>query len=221
MITATAPAAEASIEATGGSSLCELELGAKRAIDIAGSIAGLVILAPCLLAVALLILLVDGRPVLFVQQRVGHRGRTFRLLKFRTMDRDAEERFPEVMPLSDTRGASFKMRDDPRITALGRLLRRSSIDELPQLWNVLRGEMSLVGPRPAPTREVDCYAAWHRRRLTMKPGMTGLWQVASRFDADFDDRATLDLAYIDGWSLALDLQILIRTVPAVVACTGR
>jgi lipopolysaccharide/colanic/teichoic acid biosynthesis glycosyltransferase len=167
------------------------------------------------------VLVVEGRPVLFIQERVGLDGRPFRVVKFRTMDRDAEQRFAEVAAHSETRGAAFKMSNDPRVTALGARLRRSSLDELPQLWNVLRGEMSLVGPRPSPSREVGCYEGWHRRRLTMTPGITGLWQVASRFDADFDDRATLDLEYIDHWSLALDLRILARTIPAVLRQTGR
>jgi lipopolysaccharide/colanic/teichoic acid biosynthesis glycosyltransferase len=196
-------------------------MGLKRGADIAGAVVGLGLLVPVLVAIAVTILVVEGRPVLFVQQRVGLAGRRFRLVKFRTMVRDAEERFVEVAPLSETRGATFKMTNDPRVTRLGRILRKSSLDELPQLWNVLRGEMSLVGPRPAPPREVDRYDWWHRRRLSMKPGMTGLWQVASRFDEDFDQRASLDLAYIDGWSLLLDLVILLRTVPAVLAGTGR
>jgi lipopolysaccharide/colanic/teichoic acid biosynthesis glycosyltransferase len=134
---------------------------------------------------------------------------------------DAEARYPEVVALSDTKGAAFKMADDPRVTPLGRFLRRTSLDELPQLWNVLRGQMSLVGPRPAPAREVAGYDGWHRRRLSMKPGVTGLWQVTARFDQHFDERVSLDLAYIDSWSLLLDLRILARTVPAVLAGTGR
>jgi lipopolysaccharide/colanic/teichoic acid biosynthesis glycosyltransferase len=132
------------------------------------------------------------------------------------MVRDAEERYADVVALSDTKGAAFKMRDDPRVTRLGRILRRLSIDELPQLWNVVRGEMSLVGPRPAPPREVLGYDVWHRRRLSMKPGITGLWQVESRFDEEFDHRATLDLDYIDRWSLWLDFKIMLRTLPAML-----
>jgi lipopolysaccharide/colanic/teichoic acid biosynthesis glycosyltransferase len=190
-------------------------------LDILGAGVGLVVLAPVLLAIATTILVVEGRPVLFVQDRVGHRGRPFRLVKFRTMIRDAEAHLLDLAPTSDTEGAAFKLENDPRVTALGRFLRRSSLDELPQLWNVLLGQMSLVGPRPAPRREVDCYEEWHRRRLSMKPGMTGLWQVASRFDEHFDDRARLDLTYIDTWSLGLDLVILFRTVGAVLAMTGR
>jgi exopolysaccharide biosynthesis polyprenyl glycosylphosphotransferase len=198
-----------------------LELAVKRALDIVGALVGLVVLSPIMLGVAVVILARDGRPILFTQERVGLHGRTFRLLKFRTMGPDAEARYPEVAALSDTKGPAFKMADDPRVTPLGRTLRRTSLDELPQLWNVLRGDMSLVGPRPAPLREVDGYDGWHRRRLSMKPGITGLWQVTARFDQHFDDRVSLDLAYIDSWSLLLDLRIMARTVPAVLAGTGR
>jgi lipopolysaccharide/colanic/teichoic acid biosynthesis glycosyltransferase len=134
---------------------------------------------------------------------------------------DAEARYSEVAALSDTKGAAFKMLDDPRVTPTGAFLRRTSLDELPQLWNVLKGDMSLIGPRPAPPREVAGYDIWHRRRLSMKPGITGLWQVGARLDAHFDERAQLDLAYIDRWSLLLDLRILLRTVPAVLGRTGK
>lgn len=198
-----------------------LALGVKRLVDVAGAVSGLVVLAPLLVTIAVVVLIAEGQPILFAQQRVGLHGARFQLLKFRSMVRDAEQRYPEVAGSSDSLGACFKMENDPRVTRLGRVLRRTSLDELPQLWNVLLGQMSLVGPRPAPPREVDCYADWHRRRLTMKPGITGLWQVASRFDSHFDDRANLDLRYIDTWSLLHDLVILVRTVPAIVACTGR
>ena len=134
---------------------------------------------------------------------------------------DAEERYADVAGLSDTRGAAFKMQNDPRVTPLGRTLRKWTLDELPQLMNVLKGDMSLVGPRPAPPREVDEYDIWHRRRLSVRPGMTGLWQVEARFDDHFDDRAELDLRYIDQWSLWMDVAILLRTLPAVLAPRGR
>jgi lipopolysaccharide/colanic/teichoic acid biosynthesis glycosyltransferase len=136
------------------------------------------------------------------------------------MVRDAEERFPELAAHSDTKGAAFKMENDPRVTRVGQVLRKWTLDELPQLLNVLAGDMSLVGPRPAPPREVDEYDIWHRRRLSVRPGMTGLWQVQARFDRHFDDRAQLDLQYIDQWSLLLDFGILIRTVPAVLTPRG-
>lgn len=151
---------------------------------------------------------------------MGLQGRLFTIYKFRTMIPDAEELYGDVAALSDTKGAAFKMIDDPRVTGLGRFLRRTSIDELPQLFNVLKGEMSLVGPRPAPPREVEGYDIWHRRRLSMKPGISGLWQVESRLDRHFDERAALDLVYIDRWSLWLDLKIIARTFPAVFARGG-
>lgn len=191
-----------------------LGLALKRLIDLAGSAVALVVLSPVLLAVALAIRARDGRPVLFRQTRVGLHGRPFDVLKFRTMVPDAEARYAEVVSRSDPR--AFKLTDDPRITHTGSFLRRTSLDELPQLWNVLRGNMSLVGPRPAPPREVDGYDLWHRRRLSMKPGITGLWQVTARRDEDFDNRAQLDLTYIDRWSLWLDLKILLRTIPAAL-----
>lgn len=198
----------------------ELGLMVKRLIDIVGAAVGLALLSPVIISAALAIRLQDGSPVLFRQTRVGLHGRPFTIYKFRTMVADAEERYSEVEALSDTKGAAFKMADDPRVTGLGRFLRKTSIDELPQLFNVLGGGMSLVGPRPAPQREVDGYDIWHRRRLSMKPGISGLWQVESRLDEHFDDRVALDLAYIDRWSLALDLKILARTIPAVLARPG-
>ena len=198
----------------------ELELAIKRVLDFAGAAAALVVLSPLLLATAAVIRLREGSPVLFRQTRVGLHGRTFTIYKFRTMVPNAEERYDEVAKQSDTRGAAFKMHDDPRVTGLGRFLRRSSIDELPQLINVLSGDMSLVGPRPAPPREVDQYDIWHRRRLSMRPGMTGLWQVNAALDEHFDERAELDLRYIDHWSLLMDLGILVRTVPAILTRQG-
>jgi exopolysaccharide biosynthesis polyprenyl glycosylphosphotransferase len=189
-------------------------LALKRAIDLAVAVVGLVLLSPVFAAISLAIASRDGRPVLFRQTRVGLHGRPFHVVKFRTMTTDAEARYEDVVSLSDPR--AFKLTDDPRVTPVGRFLRRTSLDELPQLWNVLRGEMSLVGPRPAPPREVAGYDLWHRRRLSMKPGITGLWQVTARRDEDFDNRAELDLSYIDRWSLWLDLKILLRTIPAAL-----
>ena len=189
-----------------------LSLVAKRAIDIVVSAVGLVVLSPVLLAIAVAVLVREGPPILFRQVRVGLHGRRFEVLKFRTMAPDAEARYAALVDRSDPR--AFKLTDDPRITPTGRFLRRTSLDELPQLWNVLKGEMSLVGPRPAPPREVEGYDLWHRRRLSMKPGITGLWQVTARRSEAFDDRAQLDLSYIDRWSLWLDVKILARTIPA-------
>jgi exopolysaccharide biosynthesis polyprenyl glycosylphosphotransferase len=198
-----------------------LGLLGKRALDIVIAAVGLVALFPVLLVVSAVMVVTEGRPVLFRQVRVGVHGRPFNIVKFRTMTRDAEARYEDVVAMSDTRGAAFKMKDDPRITRIGRVLRGTSIDEIPQLWNVLRGEMSIVGPRPAPPREVAAYDVWHRRRLSMKPGITGLWQVEARFDEEFDNRARLDLAYIDRWSIWLDIKIIARTIPALVANPGR
>jgi exopolysaccharide biosynthesis polyprenyl glycosylphosphotransferase len=198
-----------------------LELAVKRALDIVGALVGLVVLSPIMAVVTLAILVRDGRPILFTQERVGLHGRTFRILKFRTMVPDAEARLSALLDHNERNGHAFKMTNDPRVTPLGRTLRRTSLDELPQLWNVLRGEMSLVGPRPPLPREVAEYDGWHRRRLSMKPGMTGLWQIEARHAPDFDAWVERDLAYIDSWSLLLDLRILARTVPAVLAGTGR
>jgi exopolysaccharide biosynthesis polyprenyl glycosylphosphotransferase len=192
----------------------------KRLFDVATSVLALVLLAPLLAGIAIALRLTQGPGVIFRQVRVGLHGRSFTIFKFRTMVADAEERYRDVAASSDTRGAAFKLVDDPRVTPVGRWLRRYSLDELPQFVNVLRGEMSIVGPRPAPPREVEEYDIWHRRRLSMKPGITGLWQITSRLDEDFDDRAALDLAYIDRWSLLLDLSIMVRTIPAVFRRPG-
>jgi exopolysaccharide biosynthesis polyprenyl glycosylphosphotransferase len=186
----------------------------KRTVDLLVSAAALTVLSPVLAALAIVIRLREGAPVLFRQVRVGLHGRRFEVLKFRTMVVDAEARYEELVDRSDPR--AFKLTDDPRVTPIGHFLRRTSLDELPQLWNVLRGEMSLVGPRPAPPREVEGYDLWHRRRLSMKPGITGLWQVSARRSDDFDGRAELDLSYIDRWSLWLDVKILARTIPAAL-----
>ena len=186
----------------------------KRAIDVAVSSAALLVLSPVLLGIAIWIRARDGSPVLFRQVRIGLHGRRFEVIKFRTMIPGAEALVAELADRSEVSGAAFKLTDDPRITRTGRFLRRTSLDELPQLWNVLRGEMSLVGPRPALPREVESYNLWHRRRLSMKPGITGLWQVSARRSPSFDSWAELDLSYIDRWSIWLDLKILARTVPA-------
>jgi lipopolysaccharide/colanic/teichoic acid biosynthesis glycosyltransferase len=194
----------------------------KRLIDIVGAAVGLVILSPVLGAAALAIALDDGRPVLFRQPRAGLAGRAFTIVKFRTMGRDADAQRAALRSQNEVAGgASFKLTDDPRVTRLGGILRRTSLDELPQLWNVLRGEMSLVGPRPHPFDDLEGYDAWHFRRLAMPPGMTGLWQVSARSDTDFDRWVRLDLEYIDTWSLRNDLKILFMTIPAVIRPQGR
>jgi exopolysaccharide biosynthesis polyprenyl glycosylphosphotransferase len=199
----------------------EAGLAVKRLMDIAGATLGLVIFSPVLLATALAIRMLDGPPILFRQTRVGLHGRPFTIIKFRTMAPDAEERLHEVAHLNELEGAAFKASNDPRMSSVGSVLRRTSIDELPQLWNVLRGEMSLVGPRPPLPTEVVEYDIWHRRRLSMKPGITGLWQVESRHESNFDRWVELDLSYIDRWTLWLDLSILLRTMPSVLLARGR
>lgn len=197
------------------------DAGAKRAIDILGATLGLLLLAPVFAALSLLILVADGRPVLFRQARAGLGGSSFHIAKFRTMQRDADPMRRSLRDDNEVQGAAFKMEDDPRVTRLGRWLRRTSLDELPQLWNVLKGEMSLVGPRPHPYDDVARYEPWHLRRLAVKPGMTGLWQVELRGEPDFDRWVAKDLEYIERSSIRLDIQILLRTVPAVVRGSGR
>jgi exopolysaccharide biosynthesis polyprenyl glycosylphosphotransferase len=193
-----------------------ISLAAKRVLDVAASAAGLIILSPILLAIAIAIVLDDGRPVLFRQERLGLHGRPFRVVKFRTMTRDAEAQLGELKHRNEINGSAFKITDDPRVTKVGRFLRRSSLDELPQLINVLAGQMSLVGPRPPLPGEVSGYDLWHRRRLSMKPGITGLWQVRARREPEFDRWVAADLEYIDRWSLWLDVKILARTIPAAM-----
>jgi lipopolysaccharide/colanic/teichoic acid biosynthesis glycosyltransferase len=200
-----------------------VELAVKRLMDIVGAAAALVLLAPVLGLVALGIMVAQGRPVLFRQPRAGLGGRPFLIAKFRTMRVGADEERDALRARNEVTGtaAAFKLTDDPRITRIGRFLRRSSLDELPQLWNVLRGEMSLVGPRPHPFDDVTRYEPWHLRRLSMKPGITGLWQVSARSDADFDRWVALDLEYIDNWSVLLDLKVALKTIPALLRAEGR
>lgn len=199
----------------------EVGLLIKRVIDIAGAVLGLVLLSPILALTALVIAVREGGAILFRQTRIGLHGRPFTIYKFRTMVRGAENRLDEVRHLNERERVTFKATDDPRITPIGRWLRKTSLDELPQLWNVLNGTMSLVGPRPPLPTEVTEYDIWHRRRLSMKPGITGLWQVEARQEADFDRWVERDLVYIDGWSIWLDIKIMLRTVPAVLAREGR
>lgn len=199
-----------------------VSLAAKRGLDVVGAVVGLIVFSPLFALVALTIIIDDGRPVLYRQDRAGLRGRPFPIVKFRSMRRNADAERASLRDRNEiSGGASFKMTDDPRVTRSGRLLRRTSIDELPQLWNVLMGEMSLVGPRPHPFDDVAGYAEWHHRRLDMKPGITGLWQVSARSDPDFDTWVQLDLEYIDHWTLSGDLGILLKTIPAVIRASGR
>jgi len=200
-----------------------LLLASKRALDVALSSLILLLAAPIVLLVAIAVRLTTGRAgggVLFRQTRCGLNGRRFTLYKFRTMTADAEERLAELQHLNEMDGPVFKVRDDPRVTRVGRVLRKFSLDELPQLWNVLRGDMSLVGPRPPIPEEVARYERWQRRRLSMKPGLTCLWQVNGRNELDFGSWMELDLQYIDSWSLSLDLKILLKTIPVVLSGRG-
>ena len=192
----------------------------KRSFDFGLAFAGLVLFSPLLLAVAVLIRLTSRGPILHRSVRPGIGGRPFDCLKFRTMYADAEQRQEELEPLNEAEGPIFKIRDDPRTTPLGRFLRRNSIDELPQLINVLRGQMSLVGPRPLPLRDHARLEEWHHRRYNVLPGVTGLWQVSGRSDLTFDDMVRLDFLYIERWSVLLDLTILLKTVPAVIRRRG-
>ena len=198
----------------------DLKLLAKRGIDMLVAGAALIALLAPMAMVSLAVKLTSKGPVLFRQQRCGLNGRLFTCYKFRSMVVDAESRLRELEHLNEKDGPAFKMRDDPRLTPIGKLLRRFSIDEWPQFWNVLRGDMALVGPRPAVPREVARYEVWQRRRLRMRPGLTCLWAVRGRDSLDFESWMQLDLEYIDNWSLALDAKILALTVPVVLAGKG-
>jgi exopolysaccharide biosynthesis polyprenyl glycosylphosphotransferase len=193
----------------------------KRVIDFVGAAVMLLIVGPLImLPVAIAIKLTSRGPIFFTQARCGLHGKTFKMLKFRSMVTNAEDLQAGLLGRNEQDGPVFKIARDPRVTLLGRMIRRTSIDELPQLFNVLRGDMSLVGPRPPVPREVAKYAAWQRRRLSMKPGLTCLWQVSGRSRIKFEEWMRLDLAYIDSWSLILDFKILARTVPAVIIGDG-
>jgi exopolysaccharide biosynthesis polyprenyl glycosylphosphotransferase len=197
------------------------QLIAKRVIDTCGSLVLLVATAPVLAVAAMAIKLDSPGPVFFRQERVGLNKRRFTLLKFRTMVEGADRQQPLLESLNEAHGPVFKIRNDPRITRVGKFLRRFSIDELPQLLNVLTGDMSLVGPRPLPVRDIEHIdVQWHKRRLSMKPGVTCLWQVNGRSDVSFDHWVQMDLEYIDKWSLGLDLKILLKTIPAVLKGSG-
>ena len=197
----------------------EIRLLVKRLTDIAIAAAGMVALAPFVAVIAVLIRLTSPGPVIFRQVRCGLNGRRFLFYKFRSMCQNAEELRPALEHLN-TRETVFKIPHDPRLTSIGRYLRKFSIDEWPQLWNVLRGDMSLVGPRPAVPSEVDRYQRWQRRRLRMRPGLTCLWAISGRDNVDFETWMRLDMQYIDNWSLALDWKILLRTIPHVLMGHG-
>jgi exopolysaccharide biosynthesis polyprenyl glycosylphosphotransferase len=193
----------------------------KRIFDFVVSLVLIVLLAPALLIAAVLVKLTSPGPVLFFQKRLGLNKRRFSICKFRTMVPDAEKRMKDIEHLNEVSGPVFKIKNDPRITPLGRFLRKTSIDELPQLFNVLKGDMSLVGPRPLPVRDYEGFNEdWQRRRFSVRPGITCLWQVGGRNSIAFEKWMALDLEYIDGWSLWLDFQILLRTIPAILKGSG-
>jgi exopolysaccharide biosynthesis polyprenyl glycosylphosphotransferase len=193
-----------------------LDFVLKRSFDLVIATLGLIVLSPLLLTIALAIKLSSRGPVLYRSMRPGMGGVPFPCLKFRTMIHGAEEHQPDLEPRNEASGALFKMRDDPRLTFVGRALRRFSLDELPQLLNIVRGQMSLVGPRPLPQRDFDRLEDWHLKRYMVMPGMTGLWQVSGRAELDFDDLVRLDFLYLERWSVFLDLTILAKTLPAVI-----
>jgi lipopolysaccharide/colanic/teichoic acid biosynthesis glycosyltransferase len=192
----------------------------KRSFDLLGAALLVLVLSPLLALIALGVKTSSKGPVLYRSRRPGIGGEPFDCLKFRTMRQGAEHLQDELEHHNEQNGALFKIRQDPRVTRVGAFLRRWSLDELPQLFNVLRGEMSLVGPRPLPQRDYDRLDDWHRKRYLVLPGMTGLWQVSGRAELDFDDLVRLDFLYLERWSIFLDLSILLKTVPAVVRARG-
>jgi lipopolysaccharide/colanic/teichoic acid biosynthesis glycosyltransferase len=196
-------------------------LALKRGLDVLMASAALVCLSPLLALIALIVKLDSRGPVLYAALRAGRKGRPFHCCKFRTMVRDADDRKRELRRLNEREGPFFKITNDPRVTRVGRLLRRYSLDELPQLWNVLIGEMSLVGPRPHPLDDVSGYSIQHLPRLDVMPGITGLWQIMARGDPSFETGMNLDLDYIRRWSVGMDLKILWKTVFSVLQGSGK
>jgi len=204
----------------------------KRSLDIIGSLGMLIVLAPVFAVIAFMVKRSSPGPVCFVQERLGRNGRPFRFYKFRSMRHDSDDaihrQFAAMFINGDENGClaknggkqAFKLEDDPRVTGIGRWLRRTSMDELPQLFNILQGDMSLVGPRPPIAYEIENYQPWHLERLKVVPGLTGLWQVMGRSQVSFDEMVHLDLHYINHWSLLLDIKILLRTLPVVMKGTG-
>jgi len=197
-----------------------VDFAIKRSFDLVGATLLLVVLSPVMTLAALAIKLTSRGPVLYRSMRPGIGGNSFACLKFRTMVEGADDLQDDLEPRNEVSGALFKIREDPRVTRVGRFLRRWSLDELPQLFNVMRGEMSLVGPRPLPRRDYDRLDDWHRKRYLVLPGMTGLWQVSGRSELDFDELVRLDFLYLERWSVFLDLTIMLKTIPAVVRTRG-
>jgi exopolysaccharide biosynthesis polyprenyl glycosylphosphotransferase len=198
----------------------DLAVVIKRVIDFVVALIALVLMSPLMVLTAVLIKFTSPGPVFYTQVRCGLYGRRFGLTKFRTMIDGAEDKLWEIKHLNEMDGPVFKMRNDPRVTPLGRILRMASIDELPQLWNVIKGEMSIVGPRAPLVEEVQHYSIRERRRLSVKPGITCLWQVSGRNDVSFRKWMEMDLEYIDNWSVWLDLEIMLKTIPAVFTARG-
>lgn len=199
----------------------DYRLAVKRMIDILGAAVGLIVFAPVMAVIAIAVVATSPGPAIFGQERYGWRKRRFTMYKFRTMVTDAEAKQALLEARNEATGPVFKIENDPRLTPVGRFLRKTSLDELPQLWNILRGEMSLIGPRPLPMRDVHKFGdAWLMRRFSVPPGLTGLWQVSGRSNLAFGEWIQLDLQYIDRWSLSLDFNILLRTIPAVLRGTG-
>jgi exopolysaccharide biosynthesis polyprenyl glycosylphosphotransferase len=197
-----------------------IDFAVKRTFDVAVSTVLLLVLSPLLLVISAAVFVSSKGPVIYRSIRPGLGGRPFACFKFRTMRTGAEQMQADVESLNEASGALFKIREDPRLTTVGRLLRRFSLDELPQLVNVLLGDMSLVGPRPLPQRDFDQLEEWHKKRYLVLPGVTGLWQVSGRSELDFDDLVRLDFLYLERWSVGLDLAILLKTVPAVLSRRG-
>jgi exopolysaccharide biosynthesis polyprenyl glycosylphosphotransferase len=197
-----------------------IDYALKRTFDLVLSTIGLVLLAPVLLAIAAAVKLSSSGPAIYRSVRPGMAGRPFYCFKFRTMREHSDQIQADLEPLNEKSGALFKIRRDPRLTRIGRFLRRYSLDELPQLANVIRGEMSLVGPRPLPMRDFDRLEEWHKKRYLVLPGITGLWQISGRAELDFDDLVRLDFLYLERWSVMLDLSILLKTIPAVLSRRG-
>jgi exopolysaccharide biosynthesis polyprenyl glycosylphosphotransferase len=197
-----------------------IDFALKRTFDLLLSTVGLILLAPVLLVIAIAVKLNSRGPVLYRSVRPGIGGRPFHCFKFRTMPEHADQLQADLESLNEQSGALFKIRRDPRLTSFGRFMRRYSLDELPQLVNVVRGEMSLVGPRPLPMRDFERLDEWHKKRYLVLPGITGLWQVSGRAELDFDDLVRLDFLYLERWSVFLDLSILLKTIPAVLSGRG-
>jgi exopolysaccharide biosynthesis polyprenyl glycosylphosphotransferase len=197
-----------------------IDYALKRTFDLVLSLVGLVLLSPILIAIAIAVRISSRGPVIYRSVRPGMAGRPFYCFKFRTMREHADQIQNDLESLNEKTGALFKIRHDPRLTKVGRLLRRFSLDELPQLVNVVRGEMSLVGPRPLPMRDYELLEEWHKKRYLVLPGITGLWQVSGRSELDFDDLVRLDFLYLERWSIMLDLSILLKTIPAVLSRRG-